>query len=185
MTPSGPSLTRGGHTAIRSGHTLTRSGIAPKRRRNFDPSRSKCSGSRAAEFRRSRSGSVSAPSAAASALPAPTRRPPARPPPAGARRAAAPRGAGSVGAGSGSSRGPFFTPDRRRLGFVRAVAPRAAAPPPLSVGRLRSTRRIRDIGLAAVAMELDLTPEGLAPEIVAAVERGARSLEPREMALAS
>ena len=53
-------------------------------------------------------------------------------------------------------------------------------------GRSRLLSRLyRDIGLAAVAMELDLTPEGLAPEIVAAVERGARYLEPREMALAS
>ena len=56
----------------------------------------------------------------------------------------------------------------------------------IPAGRSRLLSRLyRDIGLAAVARELDLTSEGLEPDVVAAVERGSRYLDPREMALAS
>ena len=63
----------------------------------------------------------------------------------------------------------------------------SAIPDALEVpaGRSRLLSRLyRDIGLAAVAAELELTAEGLEPEVIAAVERGSRYLEP-PLAMAS
>jgi hypothetical protein len=51
-----------------------------------------------------------------------------------------------------------------------AAAPRAVEP--------RLSRLAREIGLAAVAAELDLAIETLAPEMAEAVERGAAALFP-------
>jgi len=53
-------------------------------------------------------------------------------------------------------------------------------------GRSRLLSRLyRDIGLAAVALELDLCASELEPELVAAIERGSRYLVPEPFALAS
>ena len=54
-------------------------------------------------------------------------------------------------------------------------------------GRTRLLSRLyRDIGIAAVALELDLSRDQLEPEVVACVERGARFLLPEpQLALAS
>jgi len=47
------------------------------------------------------------------------------------------------------------------------------------------SRLYRDVGLAAVAAELDLQANGLEPEIAEAVERGAPLLAPRRTILAA
>ena len=47
------------------------------------------------------------------------------------------------------------------------------------------SRLYRDIGLAAVAAEFELSIEDFEPELCEAVERGARYLLPREFGLAS
>lgn len=53
-------------------------------------------------------------------------------------------------------------------------------------GRSRLLSRLyRDIGLAAVAAELDLTSAQFEPELQNAIERGARYLAPIPLALAS
>ena len=53
-------------------------------------------------------------------------------------------------------------------------------------GRSRLLSRLyRDVGLAAVAAELDLPAEAFEPELSQAVERGARYLPRRRLDLAS
>ena len=53
-------------------------------------------------------------------------------------------------------------------------------------GRTRLLARLyRDIGLAAVAEELELTGEKFEPELAAAIERGSRYLPRPRMAFAS
>jgi hypothetical protein len=64
----------------------------------------------------------------------------------------------------------------------------SAIPDALEVpaGRSRLLSRLyRDIGLAAVAVELDLTAMDLEPELESAVQRGSRYLAPPTLALAS
>ncbi len=56
----------------------------------------------------------------------------------------------------------------------------------VSAGHSRLLSRIyRDIGLAAVAIELDLLEDDLGEEMEDAIERGARFMAPRELPLAS
>ncbi|MGO9740860.1 MAG: hypothetical protein ACLPN5_04985 [Roseiarcus sp.] len=56
----------------------------------------------------------------------------------------------------------------------------------VSAGHSRLLSRIyRDIGLAAVAIELDLLEDDLGEEMEDAIERGARSMAPRQLPLAS
>jgi hypothetical protein len=47
------------------------------------------------------------------------------------------------------------------------------------------SRLYRDVGMAAVAAELDLQTSALEPEIAEAVERGAAALAPRRRILAA
>jgi hypothetical protein len=47
------------------------------------------------------------------------------------------------------------------------------------------SRLYRDVGMAAVAAELELNPEDFEPEVGEALARGARYLLPRELDLAS
>jgi hypothetical protein len=55
-----------------------------------------------------------------------------------------------------------------------------------SAGRSRLLSRIyRDIGLAAVAIELDLLAEDLGEEMEDAIERGARFMAPTPLKMAS
>ncbi len=53
-------------------------------------------------------------------------------------------------------------------------------------GRSRLLSRLyRDVGLAAVALELELRRTDLEPDVVAAIERGARYLTHEPVAIAS
>ena len=53
-------------------------------------------------------------------------------------------------------------------------------------GRSRLLSRLyRDIGLAAVAVELELPPRELEPDLQRSIERGTRYLAPAPLALAS
>jgi len=56
----------------------------------------------------------------------------------------------------------------------------------VNAGRSRLLSRIyRDIGLAAVAIELDLLEQDLGEEMEDAIERGARFIAPMQLQLAS
>ncbi len=64
----------------------------------------------------------------------------------------------------------------------------SAIPDALEVpaGRSRLLSRLyRDVGLAAVAAELNLSSADFEPETAAAIERGSHYLQPEPMALAS
>jgi hypothetical protein len=64
-----------------------------------------------------------------------------------------------------------------------STAPDALEAP---AGRSRLLSRIsRDIGVAAIATEFGLTAEECEPELATSIQRGARYLTPRKMALAS